>query len=104
LSDEQQEARDLEPGTITGSSAEEILEGLDVDRDKQQAGKGAPGSRENPEIHENVPGHVIPILADEFDDFGANAGRFLAGDEGEDTFIPSASNRASTASASPACR
>ncbi|MBS1888137.1 MAG: nitrite/sulfite reductase [Actinobacteria bacterium] len=78
----------MESGTITGSSAAEILEGFDVDRDKQQTGKGAPGSRENPEVYENVPGHVIPILADEFDDFGANAGRFLAGDEGEDTFIP----------------
>jgi sulfite reductase beta subunit-like hemoprotein len=78
----------LESGTITGGSAEKVLEGLDVDRGKRQTGKGAPGSRENPEVYENVPGHVIPILADEFDDFGTNAGRFLAGEEGEDTFIP----------------
>ena len=27
------------------------------------------GSLENPEVYENVPGHVIPILEREFDDF-----------------------------------
>jgi sulfite reductase beta subunit-like hemoprotein len=43
---------------------------------------------ENPEVYENVPGHVIPILAQEFDDFGTQSGRFLAGDQGEDTFVP----------------
>src|SRR4029079_2739116 len=50
--------------------------------------KGRLGSRENPEVLENVPGHVIPILEDEFDDFSAAAGQFLAGEQGEDTFIP----------------
>jgi sulfite reductase beta subunit-like hemoprotein len=70
-----------------GRSAE-ILEGLDVEHGKQQQGKGAPGSRENPEVHENVPGHVIPILADEFDDFSSESSGFLAGEQGEDTFIP----------------
>ena len=72
---------------IGGRSAE-ILAGLDVEHGKPQRGKGAPGSRENPEIHENVPGHVIPILADEFDDFSSESSGFLAGEQGEDTFIP----------------
>ena len=34
---------------------------------------GRPGSLENPEVHENVPGHVIPILEREFDDFDNEA-------------------------------
>ncbi|HYB22838.1 MAG TPA: nitrite/sulfite reductase, partial [Solirubrobacteraceae bacterium] len=33
------------------------------------------------------PGHVIPILEHEFDDFKTEAGRFLAGDIAEDEFI-----------------
>src|SRR5262249_34539082 len=46
------------------------------------------GSLENPESYENVPGHVIPILEREFDDFRSEADRFLGGEQGEDTFIP----------------
>ena len=38
---------------------------------------GRTGTLENPEVHENVPGHVIPILAREFDDFDTEATRFL---------------------------
>jgi sulfite reductase beta subunit-like hemoprotein len=45
------------------------------------------GSLENPEVLENVPGHVIPILEREFDDFDTEATRFLKGDVEEDTFI-----------------
>jgi sulfite reductase beta subunit-like hemoprotein len=70
------------------SKATAVLDGLDVDHGKRQRGKGAVGSIENPEVHENVPGHVIPILEREFDDFSSEAGRFLAGEQGEDTFIP----------------
>jgi len=44
------------------------------------------GSLENPEILENVPGHVIPILQHEFDDFDTEAGRFLKGDLQNDEF------------------
>ncbi len=50
--------------------------------------KGRKGSVENPEVLENVPGHVIPILEREFDDFDTEAGKFLRGKQGEDTFIP----------------
>jgi hypothetical protein len=31
--------------------------------------KGRKGSLDNPEVVEDVPGHVIPILEREFDDF-----------------------------------
>ena len=34
---------------------------------------GRPGSLENPEVYENVPGHIIPILEREFDDFDTEA-------------------------------
>jgi sulfite reductase (ferredoxin) len=43
------------------------------------------GSLENPEVLENVPGHVIPILEREFDDFDTESTRFLRGElEGEE--------------------
>lgn len=37
------------------------------------------GSLENPEIYQNTPGHVIPILEREFDDFDNEAQKFLNG-------------------------
>ncbi|HVV91326.1 MAG TPA: hypothetical protein VHB53_12595, partial [Solirubrobacterales bacterium] len=77
----------MDATTMTDGAAA-ILAGLDVDERKGRKGKGPVGSRENPEVYENVPGHVIPILEDEFDDFGAESGKFLAGDQGEETFIP----------------
>src|SRR5947199_6893260 len=48
---------------------------------------GGRGSLESPEVYENVPGHVIPILEQEFDDFDSRAAGFLAGEESEDQFI-----------------
>ncbi|MCL2419013.1 MAG: hypothetical protein FWD04_06960, partial [Conexibacteraceae bacterium] len=45
------------------------------------------GSLENPEVLANVPGHVIPILEHEFDDFDTEAAKFLRGDTPEDEFI-----------------
>src|SRR4051794_8606317 len=60
---------------------------LDVDQQKPQKGKGRKGSLENPEVYENVPGHVIPILEREFDDFDTEAGSFLRGDQTEEEFI-----------------
>ncbi len=58
-----------------------------VDQDKQQSGKGRTGTLENPEAYENVPGHVIPIIEREFDDFDNEAEQFLAGNLAEDQFI-----------------
>src|SRR5919201_4670874 len=48
---------------------------------------GGRGSLESPEVYENVPGHIIPILEREFDDFDTRAAGFLRGDEPEETFI-----------------
>jgi sulfite reductase beta subunit-like hemoprotein len=45
------------------------------------------GTLEDPEVLQNVPGHVIPILQHEFDDFKTEAGKFLQGDMPEDEFI-----------------
>ena len=45
------------------------------------------GSLEHPEVIENVPGHVIPILEREFDDFDTESTRFLKGELREDDFI-----------------
>ncbi|HET9125701.1 MAG TPA: hypothetical protein VFN65_12540, partial [Solirubrobacteraceae bacterium] len=45
------------------------------------------GSLENPEIVENVPGHVIPILEREFDDFDTESTRYLEGRLEETDFI-----------------
>ncbi|MBV8712651.1 MAG: nitrite/sulfite reductase, partial [Solirubrobacterales bacterium] len=43
------------------------------------------GSLESPEVLENVPGHIIPILEREFDDFDTESTRFLTGElDGED--------------------
>src|SRR5215208_6196416 len=48
---------------------------------------GRKGSLANPEVREDVPGHVIPILRREFDDFDNEAEKFLAGDLTEEQFI-----------------
>jgi sulfite reductase beta subunit-like hemoprotein len=48
---------------------------------------GRKGSIENPEVREDVPGHVIPILRREFDDFDNEAEKFLAGETEETEFI-----------------
>ena len=45
------------------------------------------GTLEDPEILQHVPGHVIPILQREYDDFKTEAGKFLQGDMPEDEFI-----------------
>src|SRR6185436_15061519 len=49
--------------------------------------KGRKGSLDNPELYENVPGHVIPIIEREFDDFDNEAEEFLAGQLEEAEFI-----------------
>src|SRR5438874_5324007 len=49
--------------------------------------KGRKGSLQNPEVYENVPGHVIPILEREFDDFDTRAAQFMRGDLPEDEFV-----------------
>src|SRR5215203_5745147 len=51
------------------------------------AATGRPGSLDNPEIREDVPGHVIPILEREFDDFDNEAEKYLDGQTTENGFI-----------------
>jgi sulfite reductase beta subunit-like hemoprotein len=49
--------------------------------------RGKAGSRKDPEVHENVPGHVIPILEREFDDFDTKVDQFIGREMEEGQFI-----------------
>jgi len=60
---------------------------LAVTENKEQKGKGRVGTLENPESYANVPGHVIPIIEREFDDFDSEAEEFLAERLPENEFI-----------------
>jgi sulfite reductase (ferredoxin) len=66
----------MEPGTATQTPTE-----------TQTATSNGRGTLADPEVYENVPGHIIPILQREYDDFKTEASRFLAGDTPEDEFI-----------------
>ncbi len=80
----------MEPTAAPAASAEERIAAehkLDVHHSKPQEGKGKLGSLTNPEVYENVPGHLIPILEHEFDDFDSEAEKFLDGHTPEDQFI-----------------
>jgi sulfite reductase beta subunit-like hemoprotein len=63
------------------------LDSAKTDRGTAHAGRGREGSLENPEVVQDVPGHVIPILEREFDDFDTESTRFLDGTLQEDDFI-----------------
>ena len=45
------------------------------------------GTLADPEVLQNVPGHVFPIIEPEFDDFKTESTKFLQGDMPEDEFI-----------------
>ncbi|MBA2545291.1 MAG: nitrite/sulfite reductase [Solirubrobacterales bacterium] len=60
---------------------------LDQDLKKVQTGKKGRGSLENPEVYDNVPGHAIPILEHEFEDFDTEAASFLREEQSEEEFI-----------------
>ena len=60
---------------------------LDQDLSRPQRGKGRVGSLENPEVYDAVPGHVIPILEREFDDFDTEAARFMRRELEEEEFV-----------------
>ena len=49
--------------------------------------KGRKGSLANPEVVDDVPGHIIPILEREFDDFDNEAEKYLGGETEETEFI-----------------
>src|SRR6059036_1470418 len=78
----------MEPGTAQASRQAEVYteHKLDVS-EKDQAGKPKLGSLENPEVYEDVPGHVIPTIEREFGDFDTEAAKFMRGDIPEDKFI-----------------
>jgi sulfite reductase beta subunit-like hemoprotein len=66
------------------------MEPASLDSAKRHNGTGGgarAGSLENPELVEDVPGHVIPILQREFDDFDTESTRYLKGALEEDDFI-----------------
>ena len=80
----------MEPTAAPAATARERISAehkLDVDHAKAQQGKGKLGSLTNPEVDDNVPGHVIPILEREFDDFDTESTRFLKGELSEEQFI-----------------
>ncbi len=79
----------MEPTAVEQRSvAERVAEEHKLDvTPSDQPGKGKVGSLENPEVYDNVPGNVIPILEREFDDFDTESTRFLKGDQPEDEFI-----------------
>ena len=56
-------------------------------REQGAAGQGPGRDPENPESYENVPGHIIPIIEREFDDFDNEAEQFLSGELEENQFI-----------------
>jgi sulfite reductase beta subunit-like hemoprotein len=53
----------------------------------RRAGANGRGTLADPEVIQHVPGHVIPILQREFDDFKTEATRFLGGEMPEEEFI-----------------
>lgn len=61
--------------------------GVEQEEGKLQQGKGKLGTLTNPETYENVPGHIIPIIENEFVDFEGEANEFLDGNTPEDQFI-----------------
>ena len=63
------------------------MEPTSVRTTEKKKSNGRPESLDNPEVHEDVPGHVIPILEREFDDFDTRAAKFMRGEEAEDQFI-----------------
>jgi sulfite reductase beta subunit-like hemoprotein len=79
----------MEPAALEQQRASERIAAehkLEVVK-RDQKGKRGRGSLENPELYENVPGHVIPILEREFDDFDTEAARFMRGEISEEKFI-----------------
>src|SRR5437660_2456292 len=71
------------------------MERASVDRPKSESATSGPpgwvgareGSLENPEVLKDVPGHIIPILEREFDDFDTESTRFLSGELDGEEFI-----------------
>src|ERR1700704_260170 len=67
----------MEPGSGT----------TQIDEPNTAAPSNGRGTLADPEVYENVPGHVIPILQKEYEDFKTEATKFLEGGTPEDEFI-----------------
>jgi len=63
------------------------MEPASLDSTSPGGSPGRTGSLENPEVVQDVPGYVIPILQREFDDFDTESTRFLGGAVEETDFI-----------------
>ncbi|MGI8904609.1 MAG: nitrite/sulfite reductase [Solirubrobacteraceae bacterium] len=77
----------MEPASLQSPTTD-----IDATAGARSSGRGRDddaraGSLEHPERLENVPGHVIPILAQEFDDFDTESTRYLKGELQEQDFI-----------------
>src|SRR5436305_1926025 len=79
----------MEPASLDTDQNQKLASPETAETEASQEAKKQPrtGSLENPEVLENVPGHVIPILEREFDDFDTESTRYLKGDLREDDFI-----------------
>jgi sulfite reductase beta subunit-like hemoprotein len=74
----------MEPASLDTTKTEAAA---GVDSGNLRHGRPKIGSLDEPIVVENVPGHVIPILQREFDDFDTESTRFLKGDVDEEEFI-----------------
>src|SRR5690349_24245813 len=63
------------------------MEATSVKEESKHSGHAKAGSLDNPEVVQDVPGHVIPILEREFDDFDTESTRFLKRELDEEQFI-----------------
>ncbi|MGB1377030.1 MAG: nitrite/sulfite reductase [Miltoncostaeaceae bacterium] len=50
------------------------------------ASTSRPGSIDNPEVYADLPGHVIPVIESEFDDFDTAAARYARGEIDQEAF------------------
>src|SRR5215475_4919415 len=69
---ENKQERSVAEHPVTVSAGDSLLDQEDENSTSR------PGSLENPEVYANLPGHVIPILEREFDDFDSEARKFLS--------------------------
>ncbi len=77
----------MEPASLENRQTEDAIES-----DRTPSGppgwlRAREGSLDTPEVLKDVPGHIIPILEREFDDFDTESTRYLQGGVEEDTFI-----------------
>jgi sulfite reductase beta subunit-like hemoprotein len=70
----------MEPASLDGRQVEDAIASNGPESDPRGWVRAREGSLENPEVLKDVPGHIIPILQHEFDDFETESTRFLEGE------------------------